>query len=200
LVYATTDLARGIEQIDDLLGVRPTIGGRHLGRGTHNALVALGTDVYLEIIAADPDQPDPPTPRLFGLDGLKEPRLATWAAKSRDLDGVRARAAASNILLGRITDGNRRRADGVMLAWRYTDPATVVSEGLIPFFIDWGESPNPALSAPQGARLVALRAEHPDPTTLRHRLDALEIQMPVADGPPALIAVIDGQRGRVELR
>src|SRR5690349_1003202 len=75
LVWATPDLNRGIDQIENLLGVRPTFGGRHLGRGTHNALLALGNDVYLEIIAPDPEQPDPPTPRAFGVDGVTEPRL-----------------------------------------------------------------------------------------------------------------------------
>jgi hypothetical protein len=201
LVFATLDLDRGVEHIEDLLGVRPTPGGRHLGRGTHNALLALGADVYLEIIAPDPEQPDPSTPRAFGLDRLKEPGLVAWAAGTNDVDSVRARAEASAILLGSAQNGSRQRADGVMLSWRYTDPATVVADGLIPFFIDWGKSPHPALTAPQGARLVALRAEHPDPASLQRQLQLLEIQMSVIRGRrPSLVAVIDGRRGRVELR
>jgi len=201
LVWATPELNRGIDQIETLLGARPVFGGRHLGRGTHNALLALGMDVYLEVIAPDPEQPHPPTPRAFRLDGVTEPRLVAWAAKSDDVAATRAKAQMNGIHLGRVQDGSRQRADGVMLSWRYTDPATVVADGLIPFFIDWGQSPNPAATAPRGARLVELRAEHPSAATVRRQLDLLGIEMTVTSGPRAtLIATVDTDRGRIELR
>ena len=81
LVYAAADLDRGIEEIEKLLGVRAAIGGRHPGRGTRNALIALGPETYLEIIAPDPDQPAPASARSFGLDAVEKSRLVTWAAK-----------------------------------------------------------------------------------------------------------------------
>ncbi len=201
LVFATPDLDRGIDEIEDLLGVRPTFGGRHPGRGTRNALLALGSDVYLEIVAPDPEQPDPPGTRAFGLDGLREAKLIAWAAKTGDVDSIRARASSNGIVLGEAQDGRRQRPDGIVLSWRFTDPATVSADGLIPFFIDWGRSPHPAAGAPQGGRLAALRAEHPDPDVVQNRLQVLGIQMPVTRAPrAALIAIIDGPRGSVSLR
>ncbi|HSH43331.1 MAG TPA: VOC family protein, partial [Arenicellales bacterium] len=68
LVVAAADLAAGREYIEDLLGVRTEAGGRHDAIGTHNQLLRLGDDQYLEIIAVDPDAPAPGKPRWFGLD------------------------------------------------------------------------------------------------------------------------------------
>jgi hypothetical protein len=158
LVYATPDLQRGIERIEGLLGVRAAPGGQHPGRGTRNALVALGPAAYLEIIGPDPEQPTPKEPRPFGIDGLREPRLMAWASKGTDLEQIASTAQRHGVKLGPVIAGSRRRADGVMLSWRYTDPRTVVANGIVPFFIDWGKTPHPSATAAPGASLIACQA------------------------------------------
>ena len=201
LVYATPNLDRGVKEIEDLLGVRAAPGGQHPGRGTRNALVALGPAAYLEIIAPDPDQPAPASPRAFGLDTHTKGRLVTWAAKSTNVDSVRARALASGIALGSADAGSRRRPDGVVLSWRFTNSTTLVADGIVPFFIDWGQSPHPAASAPKGATLIALRAEHPEERRVQTMLESLGLELPVSHGTRAsLVATIEGPKGRVELR
>jgi mannose-6-phosphate isomerase-like protein (cupin superfamily) len=201
LVYATTDLDRGVEEIDKLLGVRASVGGQHPGRGTRNALIALGPTTYLEIIGPDPEQPPPNKPRPFGMDGLKKSRLVAWFVSERDLDRVRDEAVRNGVPLGQVMSGTRRRPDGVQLSWRFTDPSITVAEGIVPLLINWGESPHPALTAAKGATLVSLRAEHPDVKSVRGLLQKLGVDLPVQQGAsPALIAVIEGARGRIELR
>lgn len=201
LVYATPDLQAGIDRIEKLLGVRASPGGQHPGRGTRNALISLGAGAYLEIIGPDPDQPAPAQPRPFGIDDLEEPRLVAWAAKGTGLEQLARDAARGGVTLGAMISGSRRRTDGVLLTWRYTDPRTVVADGIVPFFIDWGSTPHPAASAARGASLVALRAEHPDPQRVQNVLRHVRIDLTVEAGPrPALIAVVSGPRGRVELR
>jgi hypothetical protein len=201
LVYATPDLQAGIDTIEKLLGVRATQGGQHPGLGTRNALVALGPSRYLEIIGPDPDQQKPDGPRRFGIDELRSPMLVAWVAKGVDLDRFASRAAGGGVKLGDVISGSRRRPDGVVLSWRYTDPRTVVAGGVVPYFIDWGTSPHPAATAAKGAALVGLRAEHPDADRVRKMLDQLGLALPVQPGAkPALIATIDGLKGRVELR
>ena len=110
--------------IESLLGVRATAGGQHPGLGTRNALIALGPSTYLEIIGPDPDQPNPGTPRNFGIDTLKAPRLVTWAAKATDLAKIASDAAAHGVALGEVRPGSRRRPDGVLLTWTFTNPLT----------------------------------------------------------------------------
>ena len=201
LVYATPDLERGIAEIEKLLGIRATIGGSHPGRGTRNALISLGPNSYLEIIGPDPNQPKPDGPRTFGIDDLKESRLVTWSANGRDLERLRADAVRNGVPLGAVSPGSRQRPDGVLLRWQITDPVVPVADGIVPFFIDWGNSPHPARTTPQGARLSSLRAEHPDEQRVQQMLRRLGLDLPVTRGTkPALIAVIEGPRGRVELR
>jgi Glyoxalase-like domain len=201
LVYATPDLNRGIEEIERLLGVRATPGGQHPGRGTRNALLALGPSSYLEIIAPDPEQSPPQTPRSFGIDSLKKSRLVTWAAKGNELEQVTREAARKGVQLGEVISGSRQRPDGVALSWKFTNPRTVLADGIVPFFIDWGQSPHPARTAAGGLSLIDLRAEYPDPERVQHTLRQLGLFLPVHRGSkPALIAVINGPRGRVELR
>src|SRR6185436_15261652 len=132
LVYATPDLDLGINAIVKLTGVRATAGGQHPGLGTRNALVALGPASYLEIIGPDPDQPKPAGSRRFGIDDLKAPRLLTWVAKSNQLDALVASAAAHGVTLGAVIPGSRKRPDGVVLSWRYTDPNVIAADRLIP--------------------------------------------------------------------
>ena len=201
LVYATPDLALGVDELVQLLGVRATPGGQHPGLGTRNALVALGPDSYIEIVAPDPEQPAPSTPRWFGIDDLEHSKLVTWAAKGTDLEQLRATAVRNGIPLGAVARGGRRRPDGVELSWQLTDPRASVADGIVPFFIDWGQSPHPAQSAAKGAALVALRAEHPDALDVQRMLQLLGL--PLTVGPAtsaALIATIDCPRGRVEVR
>jgi hypothetical protein len=76
-----------------------------------------------------------------------------------------------------------------------------VADGLVPFFIDWGQSSHPAQTAARGGPLIDLRAEHPDPQRVERTLRQLGLDLPVQKGPaPALIAIIDSPRGHVELR
>jgi Glyoxalase-like domain len=201
LVYASTDLEKSVADLEVRLGVRPAPGGQHPGRGTRNALLALSDSSYLEVIGPDPTQAETAGPRWFQIDSLDAPRLVTWAVKEAELDKLRAKAKAFNINLGPVVSGTRQRSDGSWLRWRFTDPATVLADGVVPFFIDWGDSPHPAASAPPGPVLESLRAEHPEPMIAMRALSAVGINLPVASGPrPALITTLRTERGIVELR
>jgi glyoxalase-like protein len=201
LVFGTPDLNAGIEQLEKLLGVRATPGGQHPGRGTRNALIALGPASYLEIIGPDLQQSKPVSPRPFGIDDLKAPKLVAWAAKGEGLEQLIVEAGDRGVKLGEVLSGSRQRPDGIVLSWRFTDPSTLLADGIVPFFIDWGTTPHPATTAVRGVSLIGLRAEHPDVEHVKKMLDQLGLLLSVRTGPsPALIATVSCPRGLVELR
>lgn len=57
LVFAAPDLEVGVRHVEDLFGMQMSPGGRHHGFGTHNRLLGLGPDCYMEVVAIDPGSP-----------------------------------------------------------------------------------------------------------------------------------------------
>ncbi len=201
LVYASPDLDRGVQAVETLLGVRAVPGGSHPQWGTRNALLALGPDVYLEIIAPDPELPRPDRGYAFGIDGLEAPKLVTWAMKSDDIDALSEKAREEGYDPGLALDGSRALPDGGSLRWRLTLPKLDTGDGLVPFIIDWRDSPHPSSALPSGGTLTGLSGKHPNPARVSNALRALDIRIPVTHGElPELIATIETPRGDVFLR
>ena len=200
LLYATPDLDATVEELSRRFGIRPEAGGRHPGRGTRNALLSLGPDRYLEILGPDPEQPPPDRPRWMGLDGLPAARLATWVARSEDLERDLEHARLAGEELGAPAAGARRRADCVELRWRMAGADAPRMGGVIPFLIDWDGSPHPGATTPGGCGLLELHAEHPDAARARVVIEALGLELPVLEGPaPRLVARLDTPRGEITL-
>jgi hypothetical protein len=197
LIYAAPDLAAAVADVEERFGVRAQPGGKHIGVGTHNALLALGPRTYLEILAPDPEQPVPPMPRLF--DGLSHGGLAAWAIACDDIDAAVATARGYGYDPGEVIDGQRTGPTGVVLRWRGTHNA--LADGLVPFLICWGDTEHPASTAPSGIILDCLQIEHPDPQSFVPLLRALgaDVEVSLATAP-ALVAHLSGPHGRTVLR
>lgn len=196
LVIAAPQLETGMDVVERRLGVRPVPGGRHPAFGTHNALVALGPRTYLEVIAPDPGLDPPIRGRVFGVDGIREPRLVTWALAD---DAIDATAAAAPDL-GPVEAGRRERPDGTVLAWRLTDPYAMPLDGAVPFLISWGSTPHPAGSVPRAGSLCGFRIEHPDPDRVHRALAAIGVEATVRKaGAVRLVARIATPSGETDI-
>jgi hypothetical protein len=159
----------------------------------------LGPRTYLELIAPDPSQPEPATPRPYGVDGITEGGLVGWAVAVEDIEAARAYSRSHGFDPGPVIDGHRKDATGRLLHWRLTANAQVA--GVIPFLIDWGDTDHPAVDAPAGLTLRSLSVEHPRPAEIEKALAAMGADVEVRQGPrPALVARIDGPHGERELR
>jgi len=199
LVYAVPDLPAGVADVEERFGVRAQAGGRHIGLGTHNALLALGPQTYLEIIAPDPEQPEPSAPRLFGVDSVSRGRLVRWALACDDIDAAVAGARSQGYDPGDVVDGQRTEPCGTVLRWRLT--ISEMAGGLAPFLICWGDTEHPARSAPRGLTLEAFHIEHPDPPSLAPMLTALFADVEIkAAAAAALVARLSGPNGSTVLR
>ena len=203
LVLAAHDLDAGAAWLEQHLGVVLAPGGKHARMGTHNRLLGLGDNFYLELIAIDPAAARPDRPRWFALDRLQapdRPRLIHWVARS---DDIQRDAAGSTEALGEILP--MERGD---YRWRISvpDDGHLPGDGLLPTLIQWDVPQHPASRLPDAAcRLMKLEGFHPKPARIRNALAALGLSArldvhPCAAGEPAqLVAYLKTPRGLVEL-
>lgn len=179
LMWAAPELEAGRRDMEARLGVPMEAGGRHPGVGTHNVLLGLGSERYMEVIAPDPTQDRCSS---FGewVWAVTSPTLLTWCARSDDLEGLQERARARGLETSPIASMQRQRPDGSLLRWRL-----LFLEGhryglSLPFFIDWQDSPHPGKTLPPVLTLKYLRIEHPEAESLQSLLEDL-LQGPSAD-------------------
>lgn len=193
LAVVTGRLDEGVRAVEDLLGVPMAGGGKHSLMGTHNRLLGLG-DLYLEVIAIDPEAPHPGRPRWFDMDRFTgPPRLANWVAGCDDL--------AAEVALGPVGIGRPVSLARGDYRWRMAipDDGCLPFDGAFPALIQWEGSMHPAAALrDHGLRLARLEVGHPQAERLQAalagRLD--DPRVVVASAPKATLrATIDTPAG-----
>ncbi len=207
LVVACATLDDGRAWCESTFGVAASPGGNHPKMGTHNLLIATSSArfprSYIEIIAIDPEAPEPTRPRWFELDEpslrakiASGPRLVHWVARSSDIEAAASAWRQAGFNPGAITDAERMTARG-MLRWRIalTDGGVRHADGAVPLLIEWGDV-HPSDSLPSsGIELRSLRVGGIGPA-----LAAL-MGVEAADeaAAPSLVAELATPRGAVTL-
>lgn len=202
LVFATKDLKEGIEQIEDLLSLPATLGGRHPDMGTCNAHVALGPYCYIEIIAPDPARPEFDGERPFGIGQHKTSQLVAWAARRENLKQFIGSVRNKGCHLSEPLSMSRITPEGETIGWELSFQAESDQDAVnvLPFFIDWGCTAHPASRCKQEATLLSLNLEHPQPDELANTAEVLELDVLVGLGAsPKITAQIRCPRGEVML-
>lgn len=166
-------------------GVEPTVGGRHPGLGTRNALASLGEDVYFELLAVDPEQS---LERNMGarLQAFATPRLFAYMLKASggELEAART-VLARNGIDSDLFDASRTTPDGTVLRWRLLVPRDNPFGDFVPKFIDWQDTPHPAANNVRGCRFESFEMGHPRAAEIEALLRELDAARPVqrADRP-----------------
>ena len=203
LLIGAPTLDDGIAWLEERTGVRAVIGGSHPGLGTWNALASLGPRQYVEIIAPDPAQPGVPTFDVPGLREFPTPRIAAWAARGEQLEGIAGRLP-ENLTCAAPRQGSRVRPDGTRLAWTLAFPKDHrhgAYTGVLPFLIEWeSDEAHPGRSTPSGLRPGSLSLRHPEREALEKALCSLGIEANVqAAAEPQIQVELETPRGLVRL-
>jgi hypothetical protein len=173
LVVTAPNLKSGVQWVRDALGVTPELGGKHPRMGTHNCLLRLGEQTYLEVISPDPNAPDPERPRWFALDRMKpgaSAQLATWVARTKNIEQA---VAATGESLGAIEPMERGDLNWLITV---TDNGLLPLAGIAPILIEWRTPTHPAAGLrDSGCRLLQLDLYHPEPARVERILRALGV-------------------------
>src|SRR3569833_1838205 len=110
LVWHCADLDQGRRYFSDCLDAAPTYGGIHPGEGTRNALVALGDQTYIEILARDPEQPEASLESV--VRALRGENIYHWATGGADNEALRARTAKAKHNASDLITGGRTLPSG----------------------------------------------------------------------------------------
>jgi hypothetical protein len=189
LVVAAETLEEGEAWLAQRLGRPLEPGGPHPGFGTHNRLLRLGADCYLELIAPDPAQASggrSAPSLLFGLDQAPVRRaLAEGPLLLHTVFRVIAPARLVDVLAHLDYDpGVPTAMSRGNLRWKITIAGDrgVAGDGLLPTIIDWGDTLHPCARLPDsGVTLTGLRlagpsavvAAFPSISEARHATQAL---------------------------
>ena len=187
VVVAVDDLDAAAVRWRDGFGLGSLPGGVHPAWGTGNRIVPLGS-TYVELIAVL----DQATATASDLGRAVREVAASgdaplvWCLGTDDLAGVAGRLGLA------ITEGSRRKPDGVVLRWRSAGLEAALAEPWRPFFIAWEVEPE----------------AHPGRGVVHHTMDAPGIAwLEVSCEPSALLAWLANEslpvrfvRGRPGLR
>jgi hypothetical protein len=195
LIVGTRDLDAGIAYIEKLSGYRAALGGSHPGRGTRNALLNLGHQSYLEILAPDPAQPELTWHKEIA--SLTEPLLIGFALRQKELDKFAQLLRERGLECAGPTVGSRIRPDGRTFRWQ----TVILAEDLhgnLPFYIDWAaDSAHPSADAPAGLEIKQFRRTGPLPYIPPPNA-GMKMQI-LPEQTSQMKAVITGRNGDFEL-
>lgn len=201
IVYAVPDFDLALSDLSEKLGVNPVIGGRHLHHGTKNALINLGNQCYLEILAKDEENTTFTGTRWMGIDLITQPTITRWAVKSPDIEKGSAILKDFQSDLGKISSGERLTTDGSLLKWKMTLPTSEPEVDIIPFLLDWSESAfHPCDRMENGCELVDLVFYHPRPEDVQKLFFSMSIENKILHSPEPKIEIkIKGPYGVISL-
>jgi len=160
----------------EALGFEVQEGGRHIGRGTANAIVRFGLD-YLELMAVvdEAEARQAFRDELLNFVERWPGGIIGFVFTTRDIEGDEEQLTTAGVPFTRLPGGKRYRPDGSLLSWR-----SLVLKG------SWWRCPWPLISQfdqPDEERMSHEReGQHPNGARRLQRVDLIVRDLPATIG------------------
>lgn len=132
VILGVGDLRLASARLRGDLGLGSVEGGRHVGVGTGNRIIPLGSN-YVELIAvADPEEARAHPFGRWVLEHVADgERFLGWCLRTDQLDAVAERLQLE------IDAWSRERPDGAEIRWRMAGLEAAMEDPSLPIFIQW---------------------------------------------------------------
>ena len=201
IVIGTANLISGTKILETKLSTKFSPGGVHIIMGTHNKLLKLQSNIYLEVIANNPNVSKPSRQRWFSLDesSIKEkikksPRLLCWVL---EVDNIEDTVKKCGYNPGEILQLSRDE-----LTWKVTVPSNgkLVENGVLPVLIEWPSNQHPSKKLNNSkVSINKISLFHPEPYKIKSIISNLieSDLMHVSEDFPKMELILTTQNEKV---
>ena len=201
IVIGASNLISGTKILETKLYTKFSSGGDHQIMGTHNNLLKLKSDIYLEVIANNPIVDKPSRQRWFSLDdtNTKEkikfsPRLLCWVLEVDNLEDTVKQCGYNP---GEVLQLSRDD-----LTWKITVPSDgkLLENGVLPILIEWSDNQHPSIKLTNSkVSINKLSLFHPEPFKIKNIISNLidSDLIRVSEGFPKIELILTTPKGTV---
>ena len=201
IVIGAANLISGTNILEKKLGTEFSPGGEHKIMGTHNQLLKLQSDIYLEVIANNPNVDKPSRPRWFSLDEARtkekikhSPRVLCWALEVDNIEDTVKKCGYNPGEILKISRGE--------LTWKITVPSNgmLAENGVLPALIEWPTDQHPTKKLTNNkVSINKLSLFHPEPNKIKSIISNLieSDLIHVSESLPKIELILTTQNGKV---
>jgi len=203
IVIGTSNLISGSVELETKLNHKLSPGGEHKVMGTHNNLLKLQSDIYLEIIANNPNADKPSRPRWFSLDDnnilekiKNAPRALCWVLKVENIEDTVKNCG--------YNPGEILKLSRDAMNWKVTVPSDgkLIENGILPILIEWNKNQHPSKKLSNSkVSLNKLCLYHPEPKKINNLMSNLieSDLISISEGEAKIEVIFDCPSGKVKI-
>ena len=201
IVIGTSNLILGTSAMESKLSHKFSPGGEHKIMGTHNKLLKLQSNIYLEVIANNPNADKLTRPRWFSLDEnniiekIKDtPRALCWVLEVENIEDTVKNCGYNP---GEILHLSRDSMN-----WKVTvqPDGKLIDNGILPILIEWNKDQHPSKKLSNSSvSLNRISLYHQEPKKIKQIISNL-IQsdlIEVSEGAPKIELILTTQNGEI---
>ena len=201
IVIGSADLISGTKILENKLRTQFSSGGEHKIMGTHNNILKLQSDIYLEVIANNPNVDKPSRQRWFSLDEVRTkekiknyPRTLCWVIEVDNIENTVKKCGYNPGEILQISRGE--------LTWKITVPSNgaLVNNGVLPALIEWPNDRHPSKKLTNSkVSINKLSLFHPEPYKIKNIISNLikSDLIHISKGFPKIKLILTTQNGKV---